>query len=381
MLNLPHSLLNKLEQRARTNSLRVLPDPAGLIDFSSNDYLGFSGSAAIFNNAHQYLLDRNMLQNGATGSRLISGNHTFYKEAEDCIASFHEAEALIFNSGYDANVGLFSSVSQKGDVVLYDEYIHASIRDGIRLSNAKAYKFRHNDLNSLESLIKNHTVGSNEVYVVTESVFSMDGDSPNLQMMAEICATYKCRLIVDEAHALGVFGSKGEGLVQSLGLHNDVFARVVTFGKGLGCHGAAVLGSQGLKQYLTNFARSFIYTTGLPPHSIATVIAAYAHLGNAAGEREKLHENSNFFRFEADRLGLNQNFIPSFSAIHCAKVADNANAKAAAAMLQQNGFDVRAILAPTVPQGQERLRFCLHSFTTMQEITKVLELFKSFLLP
>lgn len=381
MHNLPQSLSNKLEQRTQANSLRVLPGPTGLVDFSSNDYLGFSGSAEIFNNAHQYLLDRNIIQNGATGSRLISGNHTLYKEAEDCIASFHEAEALIFNSGYDANIGLFSSVLQKGDVILYDEYIHASIRDGIRLSNAKAYKFRHNDLNSLQAVLKTHTVGSNEVYVATESVFSMDGDSPDLEMMAEMCNNFNCRLIVDEAHALGVFGSKGEGLVQSLGLHNDVFARVVTFGKGLGCHGAAVLGSSALKEYLTNFARSFIYTTGLPPHSVATVMAAYAHLGNVAGAREKLHENSNFFRIEISRQGLEQSFIPSLSAIHCAMVADNANAKAAAAMLQKNGFDVRAILSPTVPQRQERLRFCLHSFNTKKEITKALELFRSFLLP
>ncbi|RYE11960.1 MAG: aminotransferase class I/II-fold pyridoxal phosphate-dependent enzyme, partial [Sphingobacteriales bacterium] len=240
--------------------------------------------------AHQYLEDKGITANGATGSRLITGNHSLYDEAEELIAGFHKAEsALIFNSGYDANVGFFSSVPQKGDIVLYDEYIHASIRDGISLSNASAYKFPHNDANALYKLVERHRVKAQELYIITESVFSMDGDTPNLLTFADMAKRYKCRLVIDEAHALGVFGTTGEGLAHVHCNPDDIFARIVTFGKALGCHGAAVLGSADLKSYLINFARSFIYTTALPPHSLATIISAYRLIQQGEATRTALH--------------------------------------------------------------------------------------------
>ena len=153
MKKIPVTLSDKLALRLQNNALRQLPKASGLVDFASNDYLGFSNSSIIFETTHQYLLDHNQKQNGATGSRLLSGNHTVYQAAEDYIVQFHQAPAaLIFNSGYDANVGFFSAVPQKGDLILYDELCHASIRDGIQLSNAKAYKFQHNDLEDLERL-------------------------------------------------------------------------------------------------------------------------------------------------------------------------------------------------------------------------------------
>lgn len=375
MKSFPQSLLHKLTQREKGNALRKLPEPNNRVDFSSNDYLGFSRSEVIFNDTHTYLANADSTNNGATGSRLISGNHSLYQETEELIRQFHKAEsALIFNSGYDANVGLFSSVPQKGDVIVYDEYIHASIRDGMRLSNAKAYKFGHNDLADLEKRLKNAVIEkSGEVYVVTESVFSMDGDSPDLKNMTILCETYNALLIVDEAHALGVFGEKGEGLVQELSLHDKLFARVMTFGKGLGCHGAAVVGSANLTQYLVNFARSFIYTTGLPPHSLATIHTAYGHLESNAQNQKSLKDIVSFFISEIERLKL-KNFIASDSAIHCAVVSGNEKVKNIASVLQHNGFDVKPILSPTVPQGEERLRFCLHAYTTQQEVTQVLEL-------
>lgn len=373
MQQFPKSLSDKLAQRAETNSLRKLSVQGSLVDFSSNDYLGFSRSGNLFEAAHQLLADKNIRANGATGSRLISGNHALYQEAEELIAGFHDIEsALIFNSGYDANVGLFSSVPQKGDVVLYDEYIHASIRDGLRLSYASVYKFAHNDLNALETALKRFRGqdAGNEVYVVTESVFSMDGDSPDLMQMADLCAEYNARLIVDEAHALGVAG-KGNGMVQEMNLQHKVFAQVVTLGKAMGCHGAAVLGSAQLKQYLVNFARSFIYTTGLPPHSVATIMVAYQQLGNAGQAQSRLKANITFFKEEARRLRLDC-FINSDSAIHCAIAPGNERVRSIASALQQKGYDVKAILSPTVPAGQERLRFCLHAYNTTNDITGVL---------
>ena len=380
-MKLPKNLAAKLEIRKQNNAFRKLAIPSDLIDFASNDYIGFSKNKAIFEETHQYLIDNNSLQNGATGSRLLSGNHKVYQETEGFISKFHQSEStLIFNSGYDANVGFFSSVPQKGDLILYDELCHASIRDGIQLSNAKAYKFRHNDFEDLEKKITNYKlrITNQEIYIVTESVFSMDGDTPNLEELAQLSEQYKCHLVIDEAHALGVFGDKGEGLVQQLGLQDQVFARIMTFGKGLGCHGAAILGSQELKDYLINFARSFIYTTGLSPHSVATILIGYQHLETEKKAIERLRENIIHFNQEKNLLGLKPMFVRSKSAIQSAIIPGNQNVKSIANQIQEKGFDVKAILSPTVPEGQELLRFCLHSYNTKEEISEVLHLLSRF---
>ncbi|WP_348811902.1 aminotransferase class I/II-fold pyridoxal phosphate-dependent enzyme [Flavobacterium maritimum] len=373
MKKFPEHLSAKLQVRKQNNALRQLPAVTNLIDFASNDYLGLSQSEIIFNETHQYLTSRQIIQNGATGSRLLSGNHKLYQEAEAYIAQFHQSEsALIFNSGYDANVGFFSSVPQKGDLILYDELCHASIRDGIQLSNAKAYKFQHNDFEDLEKLILRNQ--NSTIYIVTESVFSMDGDTPNLEELVAVSDKYNCYLVIDEAHALGVFGEKGEGLVQMLGLQTQVFARIMTFGKGLGCHGSAILGSPELKMYLVNFARSFIYTTGLSPHSVATILVAYQFLEKNHQPIEKLKANSIHFNQVKNSLSLKPIFVRSKSAIQSAIIPGNESVKSIASQLQEKGFDVKAILSPTVPEGQERLRFCLHSFNSKEEISEVLEL-------
>lgn len=364
MINFPASFSEKLEQRQQNLSLRKLPEPTGLIDFSSNDYLGLAKSEALFEAVHDFLAQRNISQNGATGSRLLSGNFELYDEVEHYLATFHQAEsALIFNSGYDANLGFFGSLTDRDSVILYDELSHASIRDGIRLSSSKAYRFKHNDLQDLAQKLQSYSSENRDVFVVTESVFSMDGDAPDMEKLTEICLTHKAFLVIDEAHALGVFGEKGEGLVQHLGLHNHVFARIITFGKALGCHGAAVLGSTKLKEYLVNFSRSFIYTTALSPHSVATILVAYQHLEQAKAEREKLRQNIKLF----NRLFQ----TTDASSIKSILVSGNENVKQKALHLQQSGYDVKPILSPTVPEGKERLRFCLHSYNTEEEIRSV----------
>jgi 8-amino-7-oxononanoate synthase len=381
MKNLPQNLITKLQIRKQNNALRGLPQKNNLIDFSSNDYLGFAKSATIFAHTHELLVSRNIKTNGATGSRLLSGNHDLYPETENCIAKFHEsASALIFNSGYDANVGFFSSVPQKGDLILYDELCHASIRDGIQLSNAKSYKFKHNDFEDLEKKITNYElrITNQEIYIVTESIFSMDGDCPNLAELVAVSEKHNCFLVIDEAHAVGVFGNSGQGLVHSLGLQNQVFARIVTFGKALGCHGAAVLGSQSLMDYLVNFTRSFIYTTGLSPHSVATILVAYQELQTEQNAIEKLKENIIHFNQEKSILGLKPLFVRSKSSIQSSIISGNEKVKTIAKQLQEKGFDVKAILSPTVPEGQERLRICLHSYNSKAEITKLLQLLSSF---
>jgi len=376
-MKLPENLIQKLETRKQNNSLRKLPVFNNLVDFSSNDYIGFSKSESIFKLTHAYLFENEIFQNGATGSRLISGNHSLYQIAESFITEFHHAEsALIFNSGYDANVGFFSAVPQRNDVILYDELSHASIRDGITMSNAKSYKFNHNDFEDLERLIQKFR--DTNIYIVTETVFSMDGDSPNLEELVGLSEKYNCYLIVDEAHTLGVFGDKGEGLIQSLQLHHRVFARIMTFGKGLGCHGSVILGNTDLKEYLINFARSFIYTTGLSPHAVATILVAYQHLEIEKLEIKKLRENIVFFNQQKNLLGLKPMFVRSKSAIQSAIVPGNENVKKLAKQLQDEGFDVKPILSPTVPEGQERLRFCIHSYNSEEEINQALVYLRNF---
>ncbi|OCB71568.1 8-amino-7-oxononanoate synthase [Flavobacterium glycines] len=373
MKKLPLNLYMKLKNRENNNSLRKLNSTLDLIDFSSNDYLGFSKSELIFNQTHQYLVDNGYTQNGATGSRLLSGNHNLYSATENFIAQFHQSEsALIFNSGYDANVGFFSAVPQRNDIILYDELSHASIRDGISMSNAKSYKFKHNDFEDLERLILKFKPST--IYIVTESVFSMDGDCPNIEELITVSEKYGCYLVFDEAHALGVFGINGSGLVQQFGLQDKVFARIMTFGKGLGCHGAAILGSEELKNYLVNFARSFIYTTGLSPHSVATILVAYQHLETEKNNIHLLRENIIHFNQQKNLLGLKPIFVRSKSAIQSAIIPGNEKVKWIAKQLQEKEFDVKPILSPTVPEGQERLRFCLHAFNSKDEISNVLQL-------
>lgn len=375
-MKLPENLRLKIENCKENNSFQKLPVFNNLVDFSSDDYIGFSKSEVIFRNVHAYLLENEIIQNGATGSRLISGNHSVYQITESFIAQFHDVEAaLIFNSAYDANIGFFSAVPQENDVVLYDELCHASLKDGIELSSAQSYKFIHNDFEDLEQFILRFP--NTNIYIVVESVFSLDGDTPNIEELIGLSEKYNCHLIVDESHALGVFGEKGEGLIQSLQLHNKVFARIMTFGKGLGCYGAAILGSNELKEYLVNFARSFVYSTGLSPHAVATILTAYQQL-EITEALEQLRENIVFFNQKKNLLGLKPMFVHSKSAIHSAIVPGNENAKVLAKQLQEKGFDVQAFLSPVVPESQERLHFCIHSYNSHEEISQILESVRDF---
>lgn len=382
MVGFPKRLQLKLTERENGSALRRLPVSNNLVDFSSNDYLGLSREEAIFSAVTGLIDQRDPRRNGSTGSRLLTGNSVLYGELESLLATYFDAEAaLVFNSGYDANIGFFNAVPQRGDIILYDELCHASIRDGIGMGRTQAYKFKHNDLEDLnrriESVRKNQD--DMDIYVVTESVFSMDGDVPDLKSLTDLCNFRNCYLVVDEAHAVGVFGERGTGSLKELGLQEMVFARIITFGKAMGCHGAAILGSKALKSYLVNFARSFIYTTAMPPHALATALAALDYMYSSSGEQERLRDNIVFFKERVKALHLDPYFIPSNSAIHCCVMEGNEKVKKCSKLLFDNGFDVKPILSPTVPMGKERLRFCLHSFNTEKEIDQVLTVLSHFL--
>jgi 8-amino-7-oxononanoate synthase len=350
-------LNERLTKKQEEGLLRTLVTSDGLIDFCSNDYLGFANHPSLKEN-----LSIN-LGSGSTGSRLISGNSKLAEDTETMIASFHNAEsALLFNTGYMANVGLFSCIATKDDCFISDEYVHASIIDGMRLNPAHRFKFRHNDLEDLESKLK---LAKGRKFVAVESIYSMDGDAAPLPEIVELCKKYDSALIVDEAHATGIYGKHGEGLVSQFHLEEFVLARVHTYGKAMGLHGAAVLGSKALRMFLINHARSFIFATALPPHLYLQIQEAYRLLPDA--NRAILFNLINHFR--AGIKGIEGiRFIDSSSPIQGIIIGDNYKTTALANHLRDKGFFIKAILSPTVPKGSERIRICIHSFNTKEQI-------------
>lgn len=360
-------LSRKLQQRRESFAFRELDVKRGVIDFCSNDYLGIVTGNRIHVGEHE----TGEKFYGSTGSRLISGNYPLIEETEKMLAEFHHTPAaLIFNSGYDANLGLLGCVPQRNDTVLYDQLSHASIRDGIRLSHAFSFSFEHNDVDDLERRLQ---MATGNVFVVTESVFSMDGDLAPLEEIADICKNYNAHLIVDEAHATGVIGKRGEGLVQHLGIEKRCFARVHTFGKALGCHGAVVVGSHMLRDYLINFCRPFIYTTGMPACAVTAIQQSYSLFPAMEEERKHLFTLVKRFRDGSESLRLCRSVTPIQGVI----IPGNEEVKKAALNLQNQHIDVRPILYPTVSRGSERLRIVIHSFNTPEQIDGLLAILES----
>jgi 8-amino-7-oxononanoate synthase len=306
---------------------------------------------------------------GATGSRLVSGTTQCHEDLEDFLAQFHNTSAaLLFGSGYEANLGLLGSIGTRHDTIIYDEYVHASMRDGIRLSNARSFSFRHNDVDDLR---KKLSAARGDVFVAVESLYSMDGDTAPLRALCELCNEVGAHLIVDEAHSTGLFGGHGEGLVQSLALERNVFARVHTFGKAVGYRGAIIVGSETLREYLINFARPFIYSTAPDLITVRYMDAAYRLMSNAHEERAALQALVNGMK-ELQREFSTLEFLASDTPIQGVIIPTNEAVLAAEARLQDAGFFAKAIRSPTVPLGSERIRLCLHSFNTLDEIRESL---------
>lgn len=360
---IPKTLEKKLQSRKNNNSLRSLVLPESLIDFSSNDFFGLAHNQDLVTEIN---LKFNSIQNkfnGATGSRLISGNTIYHQQLEYKLAQIHQSEsALLFNSGYNANLGILSSIPQKGDTIIVDAKAHSSIKDGAMLSFAKKLSFKHNDS---EELSKKLSKSEGEKYVVVESLYSMDGDFCDIENILNVCKEHNAHLIIDEAHTTGVFAEGGGWCVEK-GIENEVFARVITFGKAIGSFGAAVLGSEKLLQYLINFARPFIYTTALPLYNLVSIESSFDYIISHPKLKSKLDKNIQLF----DTLNSKStnSYIQSIAVNNVDLVKEKEHS------LQKNGFDVRAILSPTVAEGTERLRICLHEFNTEQEIIKLVKL-------
>jgi len=357
-------LQKKLDARSASGSIRKLTTDSSKVDFTSNDYLGLARSEELFTAIHKKISELPHT-NGAGGSRLLSGNHEYTGYVEKKLAGIFNAEAvLLFNSGYAANQAIASCIPQKNDLLIYDELIHACARDGARLSWANRFSFKHNNLDDLEEKL-NKTAANKFIFI--ESLYSMDGDSVNLLGVFSLARKYSAHVIIDEAHTTGLCTPTGGGLSMALNLEHEIPVRIYTFGKALGIHGACVAGSKTLIDYLVNFARPFIYTTALPLHSIASIECAFDYLKSDNDRQKKLQENINFFI--ALRSQTHFTWSPSTSQIQGLIVPGNQRVKDISQKLRQQGFDVRPILSPTVPEGSERIRICLHAYNTQTEIS------------
>ncbi len=364
-----------LVARQQAGNLRSLRLAGNLLDFTSNDYLGLARSQelhALALKVHEQ--QQEIIINGSTGSRLLAGHTRAAQQLEEQLATLFRAEScLVFGSGYQANTALLSALPQKGDTIIYDELIHASLKEGARLSFAQRFSFKHNNLQDLERKLRRAT---GEVFVIVESIYSMDGDAAPLQEILHVVKANGAHLLLDEAHSTGVWGAGGNGLAISQGIEQQVLARVYTFGKAMGVHGACIAGSKLLTDYLINFARPFIYTTAPSPYSLAAISSSFTYLAAHQELQQKLHALIAFFRARLAQVEyslLQKVYIDSQSPIQVFCIPGNERVRRVAADLKSIGLDVRAILSPTVKEGEERLRICLHVFNTEKEVAALLD--------
>ncbi|KAK5135021.1 hypothetical protein LTR08_005681 [Meristemomyces frigidus] len=391
------------KRRSQSTIRQLTTNGPNSVDFSSNDFLSLASNKELRDDFIEEL-QRGPTATGSGGSRLLDGNSIHAENLEQQIAAFHNAPAgLLCNSGFDANAGLFSCLPQPGDIIVYDEFIHASVHDGMKLSRAeKCICFAHNDVSALRRVLEQCLLddvdaqeGRKSVFVAVETVYSMDGDVAPLKEIVEVMKSAfpanNGYLIVDEAHSNGVYGLKGSGLVCELGLEAEVTVRLHTFGKALACNGAILLCSPLIRQYLVNYARPLIYTTFMSYPALAAIRASYAYL--ADGKTEVLSRNL-FSLIQAShaRLLALQGSLALDSSTDEARLLCvplecpqspifsilSSEPKALSAYCQSNGFIVRGIVPPTVPLGTERIRICLHAGNTIQQVDDLVEIIRSW---
>jgi len=369
-----------LQKRAADGLLRSLKPISGrkgatifsageeYIDLSSNDYLALAGHPKLIE-ASKEALDR--YGTASSASRLLSGDFDIHHRLEEDVANFKGKErAIVFNSGYQANIGIVSSLCGRRDAVFSDRLNHASIIDGILLSGAKLFRFMHNDIDHLESLLKKERPKFKKGLIITETVFSMDGDKPPLKELTDLKDKYDCLLMVDEAHATGIYGENGSGLVEEFGLADRVDLIMGTFGKALGGFGAFLAASKSIVDYLINTCRSFIYSTSLPPALAACDLAAIRLVKEEPHRRKKLLDLARYFRGELKGMGFD---VKGDSQIVPVIVGENEKTCEAAKKLQGRGYWVLPIRPPTVAENQARLRFSLtfnHDKEILQRLLK-----------
>lgn len=379
-VNIPEHIEN-LKKRGRYRQLRVISGAQGpeivvdgrkAICFCSNNYLGLAGHSALAEAQASAALDLGV---GAGASRLISGNMEIYSQLEERIARFKGVEkALLFNTGYHANLGVISALAGRGDFIYSDQLNHASIIDGARLSRAEIRVYPHRDMEALERMIAKEA-GAGRKLIVTDSLFSMDGDLAPLESLVDIKNRHGAMLMIDEAHATGVIGPEGKGLAAAKGCANEIDVTMGTLGKALGCFGAFIGGSAQLIDYLINTARSFIFTTALPPPLIASALAALDIIESEPERIERLHRNARFLREGLKKQGFNvpDGETPIIPLI----LGDEAKTMDFCERLLEHGVFVQGIRPPTVPPNGSRLRITVMSEHTREHLDRAINAFKS----
>lgn len=355
-----------LEDREKQNTLRILHpvekrkgckvfiNNHWFVDFSSNDYLGLSTYKKNYSYIKKIL---NKYGTGAVASRLLSGDLLIHHILEERTACFKKKEAcLIFNSGYQANVGIISALYSNKDVIFLDRLSHASLIDGALLSGAKLLRFNHNDLNHLELLLKKERPNYKNALIVTESVFSMDGDFAPLKEIVELKEKYSCELLVDEAHATGIYGENGCGLVDELGLTDKVELIMGTYSKALASFGSYLATTEKIKKYLINTSRSFIYSTAMPPIVVACILKNLEISIKEKWRREKVKKLAAIFRQKLQNSNIS---VKGDSQINVVIIGENKEVIETSDLLKKKKFWVLPIRPPTVPKGQSRIRISI----------------------
>lgn len=354
-----HSHFRNLKNFEKKDEKYIYYKGKKLLNLSSNNYLNIADNQAIT----QEFLDNvgNRYSFGSASARLLTGTLPVYQELEELLSSLYGKEsALLYNSGYHANVGISSALNQKGDVVFSDKLNHASIIDGMRLSEGKFFRFPHNDMHALEKLLERERKNFNNAFIITESVFSMDGDIEDLKKIVELKKKYNCIMIIDEAHAFGVFGEKGLGVAEELGIIDDVDLLVGTFGKAIGSMGAFVTGSKTMIDFLINKSRSFIFSTALPPINIA--FSKWIIETQISKTAQKRKDMLNL----AKKFGSQSHIIPVV-------IGENKDTVDLCEVLFHNGYFTLPIRPPTVPVGTSRLRLSLTADIREEELQTLKE--------
>ncbi|MDH3976189.1 MAG: 8-amino-7-oxononanoate synthase [Deltaproteobacteria bacterium] len=369
-------LYRKLRTVETAQGHKVRIDGREVILLCSNDYLGLANHRKVKEAARKAIVKYGF---GAGASRLVSGTMALHRQLEEKIAEFKGTEAaLLFNSGYAANSGAIPAIAGKGDLIFSDRLNHASIVDGCRLSLAEVRRYRHLDMNALERYLE-HAAEDEVMYaqklIVTDGIFSMDGDIAPIDRIVELAKTYGAMVMVDEAHGTGVLGAKGRGSVEHSGVDsNDITVNMGTFGKALGSYGAYIAGARSMIDYIMNRSRSFIYSTALPPSTAAATLAAIDIVDQEPQRREKLHKNAAFMKKGLDSLGFET--MDSETQIIPVLAGESSLACKMMDSLLEQGIFVLAIRPPTVPEGTARLRVTVTSQHTRADISRALDAFK-----
>ncbi|MEN7551048.1 8-amino-7-oxononanoate synthase [Rapidithrix thailandica] len=373
------ALQQELSQLKEGKNHRFLKSPPGkeLLDVSSNDYLGLRDLPHLQKEFFEKHPDISLFPFSASSSRLLTGNHKEYLKTEELLATLFQREAaLILNSGYHANTGILSALCHKDDLIIADKMVHASLIDGFRLASCDFVRFKHQDFKHLENLLQRHASTHKCIYVVTESIFSMDGDTTDLQALLALKKKYGFILYLDEAHAIGVRGDKGLGCAEEAQCLQAVDLIVGTFGKALASQGAYLICNQIVKDFLVNKMRSLIFTTGLPPVNVAWTYFILKQLSDFQNRRNHLQQITQNLRNELTKFS---NFaVPGDSHIVPVVVGSNEQAENLSGYLQSKGIYALPIRHPTVPKGTARVRFTLHAGMEESQINLLIEALKAY---